>query len=67
MIEIIERQVELQEETEKQKQSDRFVNITLHAAVMSNYVIHRAELRMCSISIHPNNTAFSQYLFLCPL
>lgn len=67
MIEMIERQVELQEETEKPKQSDRFVNITLHEAVMSNYVVHRAEFCMCSTSIQPNDRALSQYLLLCPL
>lgn len=62
VIEIIGRQVQVQEEIEKQKQSERFVNITLHAPVMSNYI----PFCTCSISIPPNNRA-SQYLFLCPL
>ena len=68
VIEIIERQVQVWDEIEKRKTSDRFVNIAFHAAVVFNYMPRRAwEFCMCSISIPPNNRALSQYLVLCPL
>lgn len=59
MIEITERQVELQEETEKLKQSDKFVNTTLQAAVMSNYVITQSRVSF------PFNPASELFLNIC--
>lgn len=38
VVEIIERQVQVEDEIEKRKKSDGFANIAFHAAVMSNYM-----------------------------